>query len=607
MTANKKIAFAVNIGIVLAILSVFAITHFFKATSSALYIYMCGSTLESTQGIASRNITELLEADLPPNMNIIIQTGGASRWRSHGISSKKIARYQIKNHELVELETLGQASMGSEATFSDFVSFASTNYPARKKMLIIWNHGGGTLQGACFDENYSNDKLTIPEMQSGLERGLSGDKLFALGFDACLMADIEVARAVAPSANMLIASQAIENGEGWDYIRLVKDLARSGDMNSFGQKVCDGYYEKSEKSQKEAAVTLSAVDLRSFNKVSDAFDELGQLIDKEIDEVDTRTYLMHSLQISGSYGLDKDGKANNLYDLLSFVDNVKDHASGEVVQQAEALGNEIRNAIIYNKTGNARQNSTGMSMFYPLRYTRSEVDDFLAINQSEPWNNIVSKMYTQIPDETIGLEDKGSIEDGLFYITLTPQSFRYLREIRFILMYEGDDTPIPLVARFDLMQDLDYNNPRIQAFLPKTMFSLNGTLIHTSQVDISSDDEMYASMLMRNNEIIDFRFARVKEEDIWKCYPLGIVNYDETLGVPKKDYAQLKEGDVVRINGKNITIGPEGAVVEEIPLKDGRYTYQLVCVDIFGKLLSSKTLSMEYHDGEWSNFSIKDN
>ena len=55
-----------------------------------LFIYMCGSNLETKQGLASKNIDELLSAD-KGDMNIVIQTGGAKTWRHHNISSSKSA------------------------------------------------------------------------------------------------------------------------------------------------------------------------------------------------------------------------------------------------------------------------------------------------------------------------------------------------------------------------------------------------------------------------------------------------------------------------------------------------------------------------------------
>ena len=72
-----------------------------------LFIYMCGSNLETKQGLASKNIDELLAAD-KGDINIVIQTGGAGIWRHHGISADKIQRYEIKDGKLKLLKSLEQ-------------------------------------------------------------------------------------------------------------------------------------------------------------------------------------------------------------------------------------------------------------------------------------------------------------------------------------------------------------------------------------------------------------------------------------------------------------------------------------------------------------------
>ena len=219
--------------------------------SATLLIYMCGSSLESGYGIASQNIDELLAADIPANMHVVIQTGGCTAWQGHGIPADKLARYEVKDHKLTEVGQLELASMGESSTLADFVGFGIKEYPADRTMLLLWDHGGGTLKGACFDENYGSDKLTVPEMAQGLKDGLAGKRLSAIGFDACLMADYEVAQASAPYADMLVASQALEMGAGWDYAALVKSLSQSGDSKALGQSICDAYLAKCAESGKE--------------------------------------------------------------------------------------------------------------------------------------------------------------------------------------------------------------------------------------------------------------------------------------------------------------------------------------------------------------------
>ena len=77
--------------------------------SHTLLIYMCGSDLESSRGYASNNIEEILGAEIPENINVILQTGGSENWHTTGISAEHIGRYEIKNGQLTQLSVLPQS------------------------------------------------------------------------------------------------------------------------------------------------------------------------------------------------------------------------------------------------------------------------------------------------------------------------------------------------------------------------------------------------------------------------------------------------------------------------------------------------------------------
>lgn len=86
-----------------------------------MFIYMCGSNLETKQGLAGKNINEILSAETD-DLNIVIQTGGAQTWRSHDISESAAQRYEVRNGELVLLDTLTQLNMGEAQTLTDFLA-----------------------------------------------------------------------------------------------------------------------------------------------------------------------------------------------------------------------------------------------------------------------------------------------------------------------------------------------------------------------------------------------------------------------------------------------------------------------------------------------------
>ena len=147
-------------------------------------IYMCGSNLESYDSDyrqygsqASDNLAEIMKVDLPDNVNIIVETGGAKNWDPSYVSRlgasipAELTRWTVEDNHLVKEETSLQpsdGSMGLASTFQDFMEWGIENYPAAKTGVIMWNHGGA-MDGCCADERYSDDMLTPAEMNEALQ------------------------------------------------------------------------------------------------------------------------------------------------------------------------------------------------------------------------------------------------------------------------------------------------------------------------------------------------------------------------------------------------------------------------------------------------------
>jgi len=129
----------------------------------------------------------------------------------------------IINSQLVS--NLGELNMGDPQTLVDFANWAVTNYPAKKYLLVIWNHGGGfrspayTTKDIAWDDTSGGDKITMPELEYALS-AISvqmGKNIDIVGMDACLMAMTEVAYQIKNHADILVASEENEPGDGWPY------------------------------------------------------------------------------------------------------------------------------------------------------------------------------------------------------------------------------------------------------------------------------------------------------------------------------------------------------------------------------------------------------
>ena len=64
-----------------------------EAGSWSIYWYLCGSDLESQNGCATADLSEMLEVQLPENVNVVIETGGANAWQNEEIDPSKLQRW----------------------------------------------------------------------------------------------------------------------------------------------------------------------------------------------------------------------------------------------------------------------------------------------------------------------------------------------------------------------------------------------------------------------------------------------------------------------------------------------------------------------------------
>ena len=161
-------------------------------------VYLCATDLESQSGMATADLNEMLYATISDKVNVIVETGGTSGWRNNVISSTTNQRYRVtsKGLELLQ-DNLGKKSMVDPATLSDFIQYSKAKYPADRYMLVLWDHGGGSLTGYGYDQNFTNDSMTLDEMGTALKNG--GCAFDIVGFDACLMSTLETAMVWSPT------------------------------------------------------------------------------------------------------------------------------------------------------------------------------------------------------------------------------------------------------------------------------------------------------------------------------------------------------------------------------------------------------------------------
>jgi len=203
-------------------------------------------------GLADLN--EMEAAGSTAKVNVVAELGRLAVYDDGDGGWSGVRRYLVRRDDAPTavtspvLETL-EADMGDWRHLAEFGKWAKKNYPARRYMLIVWNHGsgwekavgpGGALKGISYDYGTGNH-INTPELAAALrEMG----KVDVLAFDACLMQMAEVAYEVKDLADYVVGSEETEPGPGYPYDTFLAGLLGEPAMGPerLSTGLVDAYY-----------------------------------------------------------------------------------------------------------------------------------------------------------------------------------------------------------------------------------------------------------------------------------------------------------------------------------------------------------------------------
>lgn len=557
-----------------------------EAETYTLLIYMCASDLESDYGAATANINELLNADIPSNVNVVIQAGGTNRWRNDYFSSVVTERAEIKNKELKSIDRIPKANFGDPASLSSFMLWGINTYPADNYGIIFWDHGGGSLKGVCFDELFYFDSLSLKELETGLAYGVSltGKKFDFVGFDACLMANYETASTVAPYAETMLASEENEPNGGWDYTTLAENIGK----DDFFDKALSSYAAKCEKKNKQT-YTLSSIDLTKFSSVKTA---LGAFVEK-IDELPL-AQVVRSAGKALCFGTNKRTVFSDLIDLSEFA-----LAAGDAnVKEAVAT-------CVKSVSGEYRKTATGLSIYFPLNSVK-EINKYLEISSEDGYKTFLSANYTDTSAGQIFIVNGGTDDDGKLKAQISSDSVNKLTKVMYNLFRIVLNEEIETVYGMGEDTDITYDgtNGYTVAFEGRWV-AFNGSYINCSVEADNTDYTEYSSPIKLNGVLAEMRFVFDKKTRTLELQ--GYTPIDGNIGVggrtndfavgdniillydDRTDYEHnLMDGDTFEYS--------DTTALEIACLPAGCYQYNMFFYDAYGNEYRSDT-AVIYFDG----------
>lgn len=576
--------------------------------SWTLCLYLCGSDLESRHAEGTRTLNALLKADVPSDVRVLVQTGGARAWRIEGIDAGAIQRSEVRDGELELLESLDAASMGSGDTLGGFLAFCADEAPSERAAVVLWNHGGGPLGGVCFDENEGYDSLGIDELEAALAAGAEargGVPYDIAGMDACLMGSAEVAGALAGEARYLVASEELEPGEGWDYEALVDALAEGPalDTEDVAASICDAFWDRCERFGTEASATLSAIDLSAMDVVGEALDAAIDVYADADEPKRALSALADGARAAEAFGADEEeGSAPmNLVDLIGFARaNAGD--AGAAGEAFSALAEAADNAVVHRVAGPATADAFGLSFYYPVSFDADELGAYAALTPFEGYVSGLSRMYAG-GSAYVELSDAGSIEDGVFYARVD-QASRYDLYDLSLVVRRADGTAF-MSEDIDIIDDWD--GLRFGAELPRACVTLGGMPLDSYvEPGYNGDYIVYTAPVTVNGEPANIRFAwiwdgEVVEDDLGpkETGPFQILGIwdgiDRVTGLSDRYLGSFEKGDVVcalssetlEPRGDEIVVGADAPGLDEVPLEEGAYECWFEFTDVYGGVTTS--------------------
>ena len=325
------------------------------------------------------DLNEMEAVGSSPQVNILVQIDRSADYVDLDGNWTEGRRYYVQQDESPEVITspvvqnLGEIDSGSAATIADFATWGITTYPARKYMLVLWDHGGAWTSHSS-DEDSGTD-VTLPDTVAALQQVVSQTgigQFEVVGFDMCLMSQAEVYQAIAPFARYAVGSEENEPGAGWFYLfldELVQNPAMDGAQ--VGRQAVDYFmYFLREVVGDEDVYGLAAVDLSQSTALATALNRFADAV--KANPQGALSAIADARNNTIQYGGFNDPQVQDYWssiDLYRFMELLASITTvPELKQTAEEVMAAIRQFVIYEDHVEALAGSNGLAIYFPRTF-----------------------------------------------------------------------------------------------------------------------------------------------------------------------------------------------------------------------------------------------
>ncbi len=382
------------------------------------------------------NLNDMERIGSTDKVNIIVEAG-RMRGQQGDISDDGdwigVRRYYIKkdnNPNKVTSRVIYSKSgknvydMGDYKKVVEFVKWTKEKFPAKRYILILWNHGTGWLdpvknternpnKGISFDDETGN-YITTEEIGK-IVKEVGGVDILA--FDACLMQMVEVLYEVKDHTKVIVGSEEVVPGYGYPYALFLDLITKNPSLSNenIAKGIVDAFVAFYNYVKQPA--TLSAIrsnkiaglkkHMSEFAKAAMEADEIEALkkarqkiirfdvLGEETDPNKTISFFGDIYHFADIVSKNIKGNDEKSMVLKTKAEMLKEFITKELVIARGSFGNEI--------TGKPLELAYGVSAYFPpvnANITPQRIDSLLKapynyfkFSKESGWGNFVKFLY----------------------------------------------------------------------------------------------------------------------------------------------------------------------------------------------------------------------
>ena len=514
-----------------------------------------GTDLEANWGFCTKEIIEMAASKFDTkNVNVVLMTFSTDKWQNGAIAANATNIYTLEGETLTLQATMGQSYLTNPNTFTMFVNYAMTVFPADKYGLFFWNHGGGPVFAYGKDQKsknqYNMNNISMIDLQKAFSRSkLAETKAEIIGMDACIMASVEVAQALQPFGKYYVASEEVVYCPGWDW-RWLNYLGKhpQADGAEVGKAIAEWFMygmEGNNQLNKALPGTISVMDMSKVDALAKAVNEMSRATQNIWGDQKAANAYAKALDKTVRYG-EVHGNHFDLVDLASYAENLE----GLYPEQAKKLAAAVKSAVVYNRIRDLK--GEGVMAYVPWMANRSlakataswyqkyyqNVDAAHVAFTATLANALVDSPATTKRSKGTTMVNKAAVE-----ALLPPEDAKNAVNAKFVLWREltkGSDYFVRLMVDKDVTVG---NDGKLENKFTGYASAFNGEIIYLNEKGRSEDGKtvFYDSPAYLNGEKVRVQIR--KDEDNKYGIIMGAVYATENSEMADPNFVEIKKGD----------------------------------------------------------------